>query len=56
MIERHYRMMKKFRELEFSKKLKKASETRSKGYEDIQVMRVIWYTTNTKIEKHGWIQ
>ena len=30
-------MMKEFRELEFSKKLKKASETRSKGYEDIPV-------------------
>ena len=32
----HYEMMKEFRELEFSKKLKKASETRSKGYEDTQ--------------------
>ena len=30
-IERHYGMMKKFRQLEFGKKLKKA---RSKGYED----------------------
>ena len=28
-------MMKEYREQEFSKKLKKASETRSKGYEDI---------------------
>ena len=27
-------MMKEFRELEFSKRLKKASEARSKGYED----------------------
>ena len=35
-MERHYGMMKEFRGLEFSKKLKKASETRSKGYEDIQ--------------------
>ena len=36
-MERHYGMMKEFRELEFSKMLKKASETRSKGYEDIIV-------------------
>ena len=36
-MEWHYGMMKEFREFEFSKKLKKASETRSKGYEDIQV-------------------
>ena len=36
-MERYYGMMNKFRELEFSKKLKKASETRSKGYEDIIV-------------------
>ena len=36
-MERHYGIMKEFRELEFSKKLKRASETRSRGYEDIQV-------------------
>ena len=36
-MEQHYGMMKEFRELEFSKKLKKASETRSKGYKDILV-------------------
>ena len=30
-------MMKEFRELEFSKKLKRACETRSRGYEDLQV-------------------
>ena len=36
-MERHYGMMKEFRGLEFCKKLKKASVTRSKGYEDIIV-------------------
>ena len=36
-MERHYGMMKEFRELEFIKELKKASEARSKGYEDIIV-------------------
>ena len=36
-MERHYGMLKDFRELEFSKKLKKANEARSKEYEDKQV-------------------
>ena len=36
-IEWHYMMMKEFRELEFSKKLRKASMTRMKGYEDIKI-------------------
>ena len=36
-MERHYSMMKEFRELEFSKKLKKASNTRARGYENIKV-------------------
>ena len=30
-MERHYIMMKEFRELEFSKKLRRASKTRMKG-------------------------
>ena len=33
-MERHHEMMKKFREVEFSRKLIKAKETRMKGYED----------------------
>ena len=33
-MECHYTMMKEFRELEFSKKLRKACKTRVKGYED----------------------
>ena len=36
-MECHYAMMKDFRELEFSKKLRKASKTRMKGYEDIKL-------------------
>ena len=35
-MERHYEMMKEFREQDFTKKLKKAKHTRSKGYEDIE--------------------
>ena len=33
-MERHYELMKKFREAEFSRKLNRARETRLKGYED----------------------
>ena len=36
-MEHHYIMMKEFRELEFSKKLRRASKTRMKGYEDIKI-------------------
>ncbi len=35
-MECHYMMMREFRELEFSKKLRRASMTRMKGYEDIK--------------------
>merc|ERR1711962_1590169 len=34
-MERHYWLMKEFRMLEFSGKLRKANKTRSKGYEDV---------------------
>ena len=49
-MEQHYGMMNEFRELEFSKKLKKASETRSKGYEDIPVKNgdIIYYQNQDK--------
>ncbi len=36
-MERHYEMMKEFREQEFTRKLKRAENTRSKGYEDILI-------------------
>ena len=36
-MERHYLMMREFRQLEFSKKLRKASKTRMKGYEDVKI-------------------
>merc|ERR1712105_451642 len=34
-MERHHEMTKEFRQAEFTKKLKKAKDTRSKGYKDI---------------------
>ena len=37
MMERHYLMMKEFREAEFSKKLGKVLRTRKKGYEDVKL-------------------
>jgi len=36
-LEHHFMMMKEFRQLEFSKKLRRASKTRMKGYEDIEI-------------------
>ena len=36
-MEHHYMMMKEFRELEFLKKLRRASKIRMKGYEDIKI-------------------
>ena len=36
-MERHYLMMKEFRMLEFSGKLRKALKTRMKGYEDVKI-------------------
>ena len=36
-MECHYMMRKEFRELEFSKKLRKANKTRMKGYEDTKI-------------------
>ena len=55
-IERHYEMMKKLREQEFTKKLKKAKHTRSKGYEDVKIKRETWCITNTKTKNLGWDQ
>ena len=36
-MERNYQMMKEFREQEFTRKLKREKNTRSKGYEDIMI-------------------
>ena len=36
-MERHYLMMREFRELKFSKKLRRANKTRMKGYEDVKI-------------------
>lgn len=36
-MERHYEIMKDFREHEFTRKLKKQKITRSKGYQDIMI-------------------
>ena len=36
-IEHHYGLMKEFRESEFTRKLKKAKDTRSKGYDDEKI-------------------
>merc|ERR1712074_193365 len=34
-MERHYEILKQYRQVEFTKKLERAKDTRSKGYEDI---------------------
>ena len=41
-MERHYSMLKEFRELEFSKKLRMASKARMKGYEDMEINEGDW--------------
>ena len=33
-MERHHEILKEYRQVEFTKKLERAKETRSKGYED----------------------
>ena len=47
-------MMKEFRELEFSKKLKKASNTRSRGYENVKVKEndLVYYQHQ---DKKAWL-
>ena len=51
---RHYGMLKEFRELEFSKKLKKANEARARGYEDKQVKNdnIVYYQNQ---DKKAWL-
>ena len=48
-MKHHYMRMKEFRELEFSKKLRRANKTRMKGYEDKNIMKVIWCSFIIKI-------
>ena len=54
-MERHYTMMKEFRELEFSKKLRRASKTRMKGYKDIKISEgdLIMGTQNQELGSPG---
>ena len=49
-MERHYGMMKEFRELEFSMKLKKAREAISKGYENTPMKNrdIVYYQNQDK--------
>ena len=54
-MERHYLMMKEFRELEFSKKLRRANKTRMKGYEDVKIDRgdLVFYQYE---DKKAWLR
>merc|ERR1712030_230998 len=53
-MERHYDLMRKFREAEFSRKLKTAVETRSKGYENeiIKEGDMVFYLNQ---DKKAWL-
>ena len=53
-MEHHYTMMKEFRELEFSKKLRRASKTRMKGYEDTKINEgdLVYYQYQ---DKKAWL-
>ena len=53
-MERHYDLMKKFREAEFSRKLKTAMAARSKGYEDemIEEGDMVFYQNQ---DKKAWL-
>ena len=50
-MERHSLMMKEFRELEFSKKLRKGNKTRMKGYRDVKIITgyLVFYQYEDKI-------
>ena len=54
-IERHYEMMKEFREQEFTNKLMKAKHTRSKGYEDVKIKEgvLVYYQHQ---DKKSWLE
>lgn len=53
-MEMHYSMMKEFRELEFSNELRKASNTRVRGYERVKVKEndLVYYQNKTR--RLGW--
>ena len=52
-LERYHIMMKEFRELEYSTKLRRAIKTRIKGYEDTKEIKEIWCSISIKIRRHG---
>ena len=41
-MERHFELMKEFREAEFTRKLEKENNTRSKGYKDVILKEGDW--------------
>ena len=55
-MERHYEMMKEFREQEFKQKLRKTRHTRSKGYEYVTIKEgdLVYYQHQDK--NLGWDQ
>ena len=52
-LEHYHIMMKEFRELEYSTKLKGAIKTRIKGYEDTKEIKELWCSISIKIRRHG---
>ena len=52
-LEHYHIMMKEFRELEYSMKLKGAIKTRIKGYEDTKEIKELWCSISIKIRWHG---
>merc|ERR1712115_667415 len=50
-LERYHIMMKEFRELEYSTKLRRAIKTRIKGYEDTKEIKEIWCSISIKIRR-----
>ena len=53
-MERHYELRKKFREIEFSRKLIKAKEMRMKGYEDEIIKEGDWVIYQHQ-DKKAWL-
>ena len=53
-MERHHEIMRKFREVEFSRKLIRAKETRLKGYED-EVVKEGDFVLYQHQDKKAWL-
>ena len=53
-MECHFELMKEFREMEFTRKLKKAKDTRAKGYEDVKIREgdLVYYQHQ---DKKAWL-